>query len=135
VLKQYIDIHKKYRNLFHHGTYVRLNFEKTQRNGYGSISKDLSAALFCIVQMETPGHNDSQVIRFCGLSPGKMYRIRLLKPIDNSIEKMLEQKQVWIKGFHLTGQVLMQSGISIFMPWPQTGVLIELTQIEESKIK
>lgn len=133
LLKQYIDIHKKYRKLSHHGTYVRLNLDKTHRNGYGSISKDLSAALFCIVQMETPGHNDNQVIRFCGLSTSKMYRIRLLKPVDKSIEDRLKNTEFWFKGYNLTGQVLMESGISIFMPWPQTGILIELTQIDESR--
>ncbi len=132
-LKQYIEIHKNHRELFHHGTYVRVNFDNSQRNGYGSISKDLSTALFCIVQMETPGHNDNKIIRFCGLSKENLYRIRLLTPVDQSIENKLENATLWFNGYHLTGQVLMESGISIFMPWPQTGVLIELIRIDNLK--
>ncbi len=83
--------------------------------------------------METPGHNDNQVIRFCGLSETKVYCIRLLKPIDKSIEDKLENEKVWFKGIELTGKGLMESGISIFMPWPQTGVLIEVKQVNNSQ--
>lgn len=86
-------------------------------------------AVFCVVQLEIPGQNENQRICFTGLSETKLYRIKLLAPLDGSIKKMLKNPETWMRGFNLSGSVLMESGISLFMPWPQTGVLVECIEI------
>jgi len=132
-LIEYIKIHKKYRTLFHQGRYVRLDLDVSLRNGFGSISKDQSMALFCITQMDAPQHNDNSAIRFAGLSEQKTYRLKLLQPLDKSITGRMANTKSWVEGMELPGNVLMEHGIKLFTPWPQTSILVELVEVGSSK--
>ncbi len=125
-LRAYIKLHKHYRHLLHHGDAVRLELDARLRNGYGSVARDKSAALFCVMQLEAPGQIADQTIRFSHLDPDGIYLLKLLQPVTPSIDSMLTDRQHWLDGFSLPGKVLMESGISIYMPWPGTGILIDL---------
>jgi alpha-galactosidase len=128
-LKHYIAIHKQYRNLFHTGRYLRLDMGDDLRNGYGCVAEDKSEALFCVVQMETPGQNDNSQILLEGLNENYIYQLKLLEPLPKSISDRLANPVSFFKGIELPGHVLMNHGITLSMPWPLTGVLIEVKQI------
>ncbi len=128
-LAGFIELHKKYRDLLHRGKSVRLDLCDALRNGYGTVADDQTLALFCIVQMDIPAQTSDRTVRFSHLAPDGLYRVRLLRPVDPSIHSKLSFPEKWMKGFTLPGRVLMESGLSVFMPWPGTGVLFELKQV------
>lgn len=127
-LSQYISLHKYYRKLIHSGRYIRLALDSQQRNGYGVVSSNKEAALFCVIQLNIPDQVSARTIRFSHLDPDVTYRVKLLQPLHNSIEKMLPNRNRWFDGFDLPGRVLLDEGLSIYMPWPGTGVLIEFVK-------
>lgn len=129
ILKTYISLHKQYRDIIHHGRSIRLELSDPLRNGLGVVSSDMKTALFCIVQMDIPTQTSARTICFSHLDPDSTYRLRLIRPVHHSIESKLVNPENWYSGFRLPGKTLMQTGISIFLPWPGTGVMFELKSI------
>ncbi len=132
LLSAYIALHKRYRPLLHTGRYVRLVLDSDQRNGYGVVADNSETALFSIFQLNHPDQINDRTIRFSHLDPDGIYRVKLLEPLHQSIRNLLPHPDSWLNGFLLPAGVLMDEGVSIWMPYPGTGVLIELKRVPQT---
>ncbi len=126
-LKTHIANHKQWRDLLRRGTYVRLTPADENRLAYGLVGPDRNRAIYLIVQLAKAKPNTSNLIRLSGLDPKQHYRLKLMRPLDPSVEKYLTNRKAWVEtGLVANGQSLQEAGFALRLQFPETSVLLQV---------
>jgi alpha-galactosidase len=122
VLKAGLSLHKRYRDLIHHGLFYRLD-TPPHVNAVGVVASDQSEALFSWCNLT--GHRETLPGRFYppGLNPEKTYQTKLVWPSparsvsDPSVIDALDLNGT---GASLSGAALANVGMQIPLLHPET---------------
>ncbi|GAB5379103.1 MAG: alpha-galactosidase [Aliiglaciecola sp.] len=132
-LKAMVDLYKQHRALIHSGDMVRLSLPDYAM-GTGVVSTDKSEALFSysLIRSHTSGLPDQ--IRFSGLDPHKIYKLRVVWPIRSgdfwpkSSIFNFETNLPKMDGQRFSGEALMQLGKQLPRLAPNSSLIYHLLE-------
>lgn len=126
----YVELHKKWRDMLHHGVTYRLNLDDAeQQQGVVVVAKDKSQALMAITQLGMGTYSLSGRLRIPGLEPEKHYQITLIDAPQGVNDIVNRQPQWMQETVTLSGEWLSHVGIAMPLLDPETAVLIGLQHI------
>ncbi|BHH84516.1 alpha-galactosidase [Desulforhopalus sp. 52FAK] len=127
-VREFISLYKEHRELFHTGTYVRLDDRSNNRTGYGIVNEDRSEAIFFVHQCEIDVQSADRSVVLTGLNENGSYELQFLHPVDpvkiTQLSDVLAEKSSGL----FSGTFLMDWGISLYLPFPGTSAIIKVTQ-------
>jgi alpha-galactosidase len=120
-LAQHIANHKRFRKLIHSGRYWRLAFDDPDHSGVCASSDTEVLAL--IVRTGSAALGRGTIVKLAGLNADRHYRIQAVPPLSGSVARSLSATLA--KGeAKVSGRVLAARGLELFLPRPETSVLL-----------
>lgn len=123
-LKQGFELHKRCRELIHHGDLYRFDQDGNSIN-FGIVSEDKRHALFAYNSIVETKRTMPPKYRFVGLNPEKTYTLKLAWPTE--LDEYSTSILSVIKGQSFSGELLMTLGMQLPIVFPQTSLIFELT--------
>lgn len=127
VLAAHVALYKQWRTVLHEGTLYELLRPDSGTYGW-QVSLD-SRSLALVAQTGFSQYFEAAPIRFSGLQPERLYRVRLPEPWPARAVRYLAAPQSWREGVRLSGAMLMQAGVALPLRHPGCAWLIELEAI------
>lgn len=129
-LAAYVGLHRRFRDLLHHGDLVRFdvvhNGPAPSGHAHGVYSPDRSEALVCAVQLGTGASLTPSPLRMPGLAPDALYRLAVIDP-PGWRSRAGRVQPPWVsEGIALTGAQLGTHGVQLPAMDPETVLLIHL---------
>jgi len=131
----YIQLHKKFRELLHHGNSLRLDVDDPQAmQSYGVVSQDQQHAIFIIAQLKMPTYALSGDLRLTGLRHDLNYRIEVLDMPENinpvNSGHTMKQLPYWMmESTTLSGEWLQNIGLPLPVLDPETAMLFRVSAL------
>ena len=134
-LAHIIDIHKRHRDLLHHGDTVRFDTFEASNVAHGVYARDRSEALVALVQIGTASSLVPPHLRLPDLDPDRRYTVRpvSLEPHRNDLGPRAlgpaVRQPAWItatESWRASGAVLATVGLPMPVLWPESAVLVHL---------
>lgn len=125
---QYIELHKRFRELLHSGDLVRFDYPDATTNAAAIISKDKKEAIVTVAQVQTRQYTLPLPLKVSGLDKQQQYRIKLIasENLDHSMKQAIPWSE---KELVLTGESLALSGIQIPVLWAESALVLHLKAI------
>lgn len=123
-LSQHIANHVRFRPLIHSGVLLRLAFGDRDHSGLCAAEPD-GDVLALVVRTGSARLGQGTTIRFPGLQPDAHYRVQAVSPITPTVEPCLAPALV-ADGVALSGRILAVKGLDLFLPRPETSILLFL---------
>ncbi|MDZ4867985.1 MAG: alpha-galactosidase [Alphaproteobacteria bacterium] len=120
-LRQHVANHKRFRKLLHAGRYWRISFDDPDHAGI-CVSSD-AEALVLIVRTGSAALGRGAVLRVPGLNDERAYRALAVAPVAASVAHGLSATLAK-GGAALSGRVLAARGLELFLPRPETSLLL-----------
>ncbi|MEU8817095.1 alpha-galactosidase [Actinoplanes sp. NPDC048796] len=117
-LTDWIARYKDWRDLLLGGDLVRMDGYGDDVLVHGVVAPDRSRALIAMVTMASPYPDPPAPLRFRGLDPRRLYRLRPLQPVDHP-------PRWWAEDLVLTGAILEHAGVAGPRVHPDTVVLYQ----------
>jgi alpha-galactosidase len=126
-LARYTALYKENRDWMHRGSQYRLQPPRPEILAQMFVSEAKDRFLAFSATMAVPQSETSGPLRLAGLDGNAKYRLRLLNADDISrrATRWFDSPLAAEKGLSLTGGTLMQSGIVLPVPFPDTMWLVE----------
>jgi len=131
VLKNAIDLHKKYRALLHNGDVFRLD-SAPQLIASGVIARDKSEALYSVAYVASDAKVLPGRFQFTGLDPQRSYRLQLIWPSDWQAIKgpsAIETLDLNGEGAIFSGAALVHGGLQLPHAFPETCLLFYVAAV------
>jgi alpha-galactosidase len=126
-LKAHIANHVRFRPLIHGGVVLRLPFADPDHAGLYAAGPD-GDALALAVRTGSAFLGQGCRLRLPGLAPEERYRVQAVAPVSPSAEGCMATALLK-DGAILSGRVLAARGIDLFLPRPETSVLLHVQRI------
>lgn len=120
-LAVHIANHKRFRSLIHAGRYWRIPFDDPDHAGVG-VSSD-EEALVLVVRTGSAALGRGVVLKPPGLRDERAYRVLAVPPVAGSVAAGLSATLAAGETV-LSGRVLVARGLELFLPRPETSVLL-----------
>ena len=126
-LLQITDWYKANRGWLFAGALHRIDSDDTAVMAEMTVSADGQQFVLFAAQMTTSDRNSTRLLRLNGLQADKFYRLKLLNPeqIAPNLTRSWASPLLTEAGLKLSGQALMQHGISLPVAFPATMWVIE----------
>lgn len=121
-LSQHIANHTRFRPLIHSGVLLRLAFADPDHSGLCAAEPE-GDLLLLVVRTGSLRLGQGTNVKFPGLDPKARYRVQAVRPVSPSVEACLAAGLLK-DGVVLTGQILAARGLDLFLPRPETSVLL-----------
>ena len=131
VLKNAIDLHKKYRALLHNGDVFRLD-SAPQLIASGVIARDKSEAIYSVAYVASDAKVLPGRFQFTGLDPQRSYRLQLIWPSDWQAIKgpsAIETLDLNGEGAIFSGAALVHGGLQLPHAFPETCLLFYVAAV------
>ncbi|MGO1298935.1 MAG: alpha-galactosidase [Vibrio sp.] len=128
--RQYVELHKRWRPLLHHGVTHRLTLDDHQQQGIAVLSDDHTQALVMIAQLGMSTYSLSGRLRIPGLDPGSRYHLAMIDAPPELHDIVNRQPQWTREPVILTGEWLEKAGVAMPLLDPETAILIEIRQMD-----
>jgi alpha-galactosidase len=126
-LSQHIANYVRFRPLIHSGVLLRLAFADPDHSGLCAAEPE-GDVLALVVRTGSARLGQGTNMRFPGLDPDARYRVQAVKPVSPSVEACFAPGLLG-DGVSLTGRVLAARGLDLFLPRPETSVLLFLQRL------
>ena len=126
ILSAHIALYKEWRDVIHGGVLSQISDPRSGVIGYQVLTPTRGLAL--IAQTKYADHYCAPPVRMRGLAPSEQYRVCVLLP-DCSDREAIRRSEIGSTMTVLAGHALMQSGIVLPTPRPETAWLISLEQV------
>jgi alpha-galactosidase len=123
-LSQHIANYVRFRPLLHSSVFLRLSFADPDHSGLYAAEPD-GDALALVARTGSARLGQGTTVRFPGLAPGANYLVQAVQPVTPAVEACLAPA-ILKQGARLSGQVLAGRGLDLFLPRPETSVLLFL---------
>jgi alpha-galactosidase len=127
-LKAHLANYKRFRGLLHTGRLWRMAMNDPDHGGLCVTSPDKKQALFLLVRRSSQELGRGTNIWFPGLSGDADYRVTPVAPISPSAEQCLSPA-MRAGDLVLSGTVLMTRGLDLFLPRPESSLLLALERV------
>lgn len=125
-LSTIIALHKKHRQLIHHGQLIRIDSDGDSIN-FGIVNQDKSQALFAYNSVKETRRTTPPKYSFVGLDTDKMYQLVLIWPTQvNEYSPSILSK---INGQKFSGEALLNLGMQLPILLPQSSLIFELKAV------
>jgi alpha-galactosidase len=128
-LKSWADYYKQNRELLHSGRIVRVDERDESTFVHGVVAQDKSRAIFSLVRLQGMPSSTPNSLRFEGLQPDALYRVKLVEPAGPATY-IGRKSPIWLDGVELTGDALAQIGVRPPILAPENAILIELDRLK-----
>jgi alpha-galactosidase len=117
-LKAHIANYKRFRPLLHSGTYWRRSIDADHA---AVCVTSLTEALVLVVRTGSAQLGRGAMLRLPGLADDVTYRVEAVAPVAKSVEAALTLPLT------LTGRVLAGRGVELYLPRPETSLLLHVS--------
>lgn len=121
-LSQHIANHVRFRPLIHSGVLLRLTFADPDHSGLCAAEPD-GDVLALVARVGSARLGQGTNVRFPGLQPDAFYLVQTVHPVSPTVEPCLAPA-LFKDGVALPGRVLAAKGLDLFLPRPETSVLL-----------
>jgi alpha-galactosidase len=127
-VKQWIDLHKKWRDVIHSGNLVFVDDTADEHADVrGVVAKDQSRGIFTFTQVRTAASYPPPKFRLCGLDPSKRYKVSLLYDLSFARGGAVGQSALqWAGGVTLSGKALDLGGLATLTIEPERLYVVEV---------
>ncbi|MDF2562179.1 MAG: alpha-galactosidase [Microbacterium sp.] len=128
----WIDYHRRHRELFHSGEFIRLDHPDAATLAQGVVAKDQRHAVFTVSQLATSVWAAPLRLRLAGLRNDARYRLRTIHPTGVPARRSWGRAPRWYeRGIaHAPGWLLQEVGIALPYLHPEQGYVLEIEQLE-----
>ncbi len=128
-LAEAIELHKRFRNLLHHGDTVRFDHPDPTLLAHGVYAPDRSEALVCIARIASGASLVTAPLQLPDLAPDVSYRIAVVPTHagDTPHGPAIRQPRWATHGARARGATLASVGLQPPVLWPEQAVLVHLT--------
>jgi alpha-galactosidase len=119
-LAAHIANYKRFRSLIHSGTYWRQSLDGDHAAVFATSK---AQALALVVRTGSAGLGRGTVLKWPGLADDVTYRVEAVAPVSRSVETSLTLPLT------LAGRVLARRGLELYLPRPETSLLLLATMI------
>jgi alpha-galactosidase len=123
-LSQHIANHVRFRPLIHSGVILRLAFADPDHSGL-SAAEPNGDVLALIVRTGSARLGQGTNVRFPGLEPDARFLVQAVRPVTPAVEACLAPA-LTADGVAVSGRTLAARGLDLFLPRPETSVLLFL---------
>ncbi|MDU5790227.1 MAG: GH36 C-terminal domain-containing protein, partial [Enterobacter hormaechei] len=132
--RHYAALHKRWREVIHHGTQWRVDMPDATTLAQGIVSEDKTQGLFLVSQLAMPDYTLMMPLRMPGLDASALYRITLLDHPNIQITgeggHTMRKLPAWMNAPQtVSGEWLMQAGIALPILDPETAILIGVERV------
>ncbi|GAA4426611.1 alpha-galactosidase [Georgenia halophila] len=128
-LRQWIDTHKKHRQLLHSGDVVHGDHPDDAYWLHGVVAADAGEAIFAVAAVRSSPLNAPGAVRVPGLDPTRRYRVTPLVPGATGRRRRDGKTAWWEHGLTLPGRVLDRVGVQMPNLNPEQQVLLHLSSV------
>lgn len=119
--------YKRLRGLLHTGRVVRADTPDPATLVHGVVARDRSSAVFALVTLDAPAAALPPPIRFPGLDPERIYRVR---PLGLPPRTVQDAPPPWLaEGVALSGRILAEVGLPVPLLMPEQAALFALDRL------
>ena len=124
-LKTHIDTYKRFRSLIHEGRYWRIQSHEPDHLVDAVTSDERDEALLRVVRVDSKRLGQGTTAFIPGLDLDRTYALTAIPPVSSSVDSGLAPalRQGTLR---LTGRMLAAAGLSLYLPRPETSLLIHL---------
>lgn len=134
-LREWVSLYKEVRPLLHTGTVVRSDHPDPALSIRGTVSKDLSDAIFSIAAVSTGVGTPPGQVTLPGLDPEGIYEVTSMAPADTTVKYNGHPIPTWWQsGVRTTGSALIRAGLQLPALAPDSAVLVRATQVLRESI-
>ena len=127
-LSRHIANYKRFRGLIHSGLYWRMRFDDPDHSGVCVTSGDKSEALALVLRRGSAELGRGAVLHLPELTDAGLYRCEAIGPVSPSVERALPAS-LRDGQLLLSGQVLSAKGLELFLPRPETSLLVHFKSV------
>lgn len=129
--RHYVELHKQWRHLLHHGNTYRLTLDDpAAQQGLAVIADDKREALVSITQLAMGTYSLSGVLRIPGLASGSRYLVTVVDA-PTMFHDIVNRQPPWIhERVELSGEWLERVGIAMPLLDPESAILIAIKQVD-----
>lgn len=127
-LKAHLANYKRFRALLHSGRFWRVSLNDPDHGAMGVTSFDKRSALFLLVRKSSNELGRGANLWFPGLSADAEYHVTPVAPISPSAEQCLSPA-LRANDLVLSGKVLATRGLDLFLPRPESSLLLHLERV------
>ncbi len=124
-LAAHIRTYKTFRPLLHAGRWWRVELPGPDHQGTAVSASDGNEALCLVLRTGSQALGRGTSLRVPGLDPGRLYRVAVAGPHARHVEASLPPA-LRSGNLRLGGQALGNRGIEIFLPRPQSSLLLHV---------
>jgi alpha-galactosidase len=124
-LKTHIANYKRFRSLIHDGLYWRIESHGPDHLIDAVTSDDKTEALLRVVRVDSKRLGQGTTAFIPGLDLDRAYTLTPIQPLSASVESCLAPALREGK-LQLTGRMLAAAGLSLYLPRPETSLLVHL---------
>jgi alpha-galactosidase len=122
VLKAYVALYKKHRDLLHSGTVVRSDEIIGNAHLYGTVALDRKEAIFTYMQLSSLDNFGPLLTTFDGLEKEITYQVTMIEELSTT-DFTQRQAPGWWPIIQLTGDQLAHIGLQLPILKPESGLL------------
>jgi alpha-galactosidase len=126
-LAQHIANHVRFRTLMHGGVLLRPSFADPDHSGLAAADAS-GDHLALVVRTGSARLGQGTNLRLPGLKPDADYRIQAVHPVTPTVEPCLAPALLK-EGVVLSGRILGVRGLDLFLPRPETSVLLHVQKL------
>jgi len=127
---QVIEVHKRHRDLLHHGRVVRVDHPDTSALVHGVVAHDGSEALFSYAQLTTTDATTPAPMRLVGLDPARRYRVERVG-LPGAVWSPGKNHPAWYdEGLVADGALLSFVGLPLGVHVPESATLVHAIVVE-----
>jgi alpha-galactosidase len=132
--RHYAALHKRWREVIHHGTQWRVEMPDTTTLAQGIVNDAKTQGMFIVSQLAMPDYTLMMPLRMPGLEASAQYRISLLDHPDIRLTgeggHTMRKLPAWMEAPQtVSGEWLMQAGIALPILDPETAILIGVERV------
>ncbi len=127
-LSRHIANYKRFRDLLHTGLYWRLALDGADHCGVCVTSAEKNQALALVFRRGSTELGRGTVLRLPGLREAAVYRCEAVGPVSPGVERTLAAS-LRDGQLLLNGQVLSGKGLELFLPRPETSLLMHFRSV------
>jgi alpha-galactosidase len=121
-LAAHIANYKRFRSLIHSGTYWRRSIDEDHA---AVCVTSQTEALALVVRTGSAALGRGAVLKIAGLEPDATYRIEAVAPVAKSADAALTLPLT------LSGRVLAGRGLPLYLPRPETSLLLHVSCLHQ----
>lgn len=127
-VRRVVDVHRRYRDLLHHGRTVRIDRPHDGTDAHGVIAHDQATAVVLVSRLDSDATHHAAPLCVPGLRGDRMYHVSIDTDLGEPLGWSRHQPAWLTNGVRATGRHLAHAGLQLPVMHPESSLLLVIKE-------